>query len=105
MQIALQIECLLGKKFLDPDSNLDLYLDNFASYKRSIRWYRVLWVMLAPLLLLRLQGDGVHDEGDELGHVGAHVLLIQLVHEHHDDGQLRQNLQRQHRLRDQVILE
>ena len=52
-----------------------------------------------------LQHDGVHDEGDELSHLVVDVLLVQLVHQHHDDRQLSQHLQGHHRLRDQVVLE
>lgn len=58
-----------------------------------------------PVLLVGLQDDGVHDEWDEVCHVLVHLLLVQLEHEHHDDGQLRQHLQGQHRPGDQVVLE
>ena len=59
---------------------------------------------MLPVLRGGLQRDGVHDEGDELGHVGVHVVLVQLVHEHHDDGQLGQHLQALHSFRDNVVL-
>ena len=35
IQIAIQIECLHGTKFLNPDNNLDRDLDNFAQCKRG----------------------------------------------------------------------
>ena len=56
------------------------------------------------MLRQRLEGDGVHDERDELGHLAVHVRLVQLVHEHHDDWQLREHLQRQPTLRYDVVL-
>ena len=35
----IQIKCLHRTKFLDPNSNLDLDLDNFAWYKRDVNDY------------------------------------------------------------------
>ena len=52
-----------------------------------------------------LQGDSVHDERDEVDHVRLHLGLVQLVHQHYDDGQLRQHLQRLCAPRDDVVLE
>lgn len=49
-------------------------------------------VLVLPLLRRRLKGDGVHDQGNELGHFLVHVLLVQLVHQHDDDGELLKNL-------------
>ena len=37
IQSVIQIECLHGTKFLDPDRYLDRDLDNFAPCKRGIR--------------------------------------------------------------------
>ena len=37
--ITIQIECLHGTKFLDPDSDLDCDLDNFGPCKRGIRQF------------------------------------------------------------------
>ena len=62
---------------------------------QSIDWHGVLG---------RLERDGVHDEGDELNHVRLHLRLVQLVHQHHDDGQLRQHLQRLRASRNDVVL-
>ena len=57
-----------------------------------------------PVLRVRLQDNSVHDEGNEVSHILVHLLLVQLEHEHHNDGQLCQHLQGQHCSGDQVVL-
>ena len=46
------------------------------------------------LLLSRLKHDGVDDVRQQVGNIFRQVLLVQLVHEHDDDGQLGEHLQR-----------
>lgn len=58
-----------------------------------------------PVLLVWLQDDGVHDEWNEVCYILVHLLLVQLEHEHHNDGQLCQHLQGQHCTRYQVVLQ
>ena len=56
-----------------------------------------------PEVLGRDEGDGVHDERDKLGHLHVNLLLVQLVHQHHDDGQFLQNFQGQHSFGDEAV--
>ena len=60
-------------------------------------------VFVRTLRRRRLQGYGRHDQWDELGHFLVDELLVELIHEHHNDGQLLQALEGQHRLRDEVV--
>ncbi len=39
-----------------------------------------------PLCSRRGEDDGVHDERNKIGHFLMNVLLVQLVHQHHNDG-------------------
>ena len=57
-----------------------------------------------PLWSGGLERDGLHDEGYKLSDIIVYVLLVELVHENDDDGQLCQHLQRLGRSRDQVVL-
>ena len=47
----------------------------------------------------------MHDERYEVGNVIVNMLLVQLVHQHNYDGQFCQDLEGQHSLRNQVVLQ
>ena len=57
-KIAIQIQCLHGKKILDPDHYLDRDLDNFAPCKHSIRLMFVIRVVHCCFLTLVLVPPG-----------------------------------------------
>ena len=58
-----------------------------------------------PLLRRGLEDDGVHDERNELSDVVVDMLLVQLIHQDHNDWQLCKHFQRHLRLRDEVVLQ
>ena len=60
-------------------------------------------ILVLPLRHRRLQRDRVHDQRNELRHLLVDKLLVQLVHQDDDDGQLLQHLEAQHRLGDEVV--
>ena len=50
-----------------------------------------------------LQADRVHNQRDELGHPRVYMVLVQLVHQNHNDRQLLQHLQGQNSLGNKAV--
>jgi hypothetical protein len=49
-------------------------------------------IFVLALLRSRLKGDGVHDQRNKFGNLLVNVLLVKLIHQHHNDGQFLKNL-------------
>lgn len=51
-----------------------------------------------------LQRYGRHDQRHEFGDFKMNVLLVDLIHQHHNDGQFLEHFQRQYAFRNQIVL-
>lgn len=57
-----------------------------------------------PVDLRWLESDRGHDEGHKVGHLLVDELLVDLIHQHDDDGQFLEHFEREHSFWNEIVL-